>query len=299
MIDQASSPWQRTVALAGPAIFVLLWGTGFVGAKAGLQHSEPMTFLSLRFLIVAVLMAAIARAAGIPWPRAPGEIGHLAVLGLLMQFAYFGGCWLSIHWGVGAGISAVICALQPVMTAVLAGPLLGERVSARQWLGLGLGLIGVALVVSHKLGEGLGTPAAMAMSFVGAIGVTAGTLYQKRFCPTIDPRTGSAIQFIVAGLATGLVGLATETGGIDWHPEFFGALLYTSVFVSLISVTLLTLMIRQSEATRVASLFFLMPPAAAVVAYFYFGETITGLALVGMGVAVAGVALAVWRPASA
>lgn len=284
--------------LAGPAVFVLLWSTGFVGAKAGLRHAEPMTFLSLRFLIAAVLMAAIARAAAVPWPRVPGEIGHLAMLGLLMQFACFGGVWLSMYWGVGAGISAVICALQPVLTAVLAGPLLGERVSVRQWLGLALGLVGVALVVSHKLAEGLGTPAGMAMSVLGLLGITAGTLYQKRFCPTIDPRTGSTIQFIVAGLATGLVGLATETSGIDWHPEFFGALLYTSVFVSLISVTLLTLMIRQGEATRVASLFFLTPPAAAVIAYFYFGETITGPALIGMAVAVVGVALAVWRPAS-
>lgn len=258
-----------------------------------------MTFLSLRFLIVTIAMAAIARAMAAPWPRAPGEVAHIAVAGLLMQFTYFAGCWYSMAWGVGAGVSAVICALQPVLIAILAGPFLGERVTARQWLGLTLGVIGVTAVVWDKLAQGLGTPAAMAMSVLGLVGITAGTLYQKRFCPAIDPRSGGVIQFIASGLAAGGLALLTEPGRIDWTPEFLGALAHISILISLVSLSLLILMIREGEATRVASLFFLMPATAALMAYFYFGETIAGLALIGMGVAVVGVALAVWRPASA
>jgi drug/metabolite transporter (DMT)-like permease len=284
--------------MAAPLAFVVLWSSGFIGAKAGLQHAEPMPFLALRFLISTVLMGGIAVAMAAPWPRRPVDIAHISVAGLLLQFTYFSGCWYSMSAGVGAGASAVICALQPVLTAVLAGPLLGERVTGRQWAGLAFGLGGVALVVSDKLEAGLGTPLGMAMSGVGLVGATLGLLYQKRFCPAMDPRSGNVIQFIASGIVAALLGLALGESRIDWTAEFLGALSYTSIFTSLVSLTLLAMMIRHGEATRVSTMFFLMPLSASVISYFYFGETITGLALVGMAIVIVGVVLAAGRPAA-
>ncbi|MBM3600058.1 MAG: DMT family transporter [Alphaproteobacteria bacterium] len=293
MSETARTADARWAVVAAPAAFVVLWSSGFIGAKAGLQHAEPMPFLALRFAVSTALMAAIAWAMAAPWPRRPAEIGHIAVAGLLMQFVYFTGCWYSMSAGVGAGTSAVICALQPVVTAVLAGPVLGERVARRQWLGLVLGIAGVAMVVSNKLEAGLGTPIGMAMSGVALLGITLGLLYQKRFCPAMDPRSGNVIQFIASGIVAALLGLALGESRIEWTGEFLGALGYTSVFTSLVSLTLLAVMIRRGEATRVTTMFFLMPLSASVISYFYFGETITGFALVGMVVVVVGVVLAV------
>jgi drug/metabolite transporter (DMT)-like permease len=188
----------RGAPAAIPALFVLLWSSGFIAAKIGLAHAEALTFLGLRYALVTLLMLAVAVATRAPWPTSWREVGHIAVVAVMLQVLYFGGVWLALGYGIGADVAALIVCLQPVLTAAVAGPLLGERVSRRQWLGLVLGLAGVALVVNQKLALGLGTVEGMAWAFMGLLGITFGTLYQKKFCAHMDPRSGSAIQFMVA-----------------------------------------------------------------------------------------------------
>ena len=187
----AQSTSQQDVTLVViPAAFVLLWSTGFIAAKVGLGHAETLTFLGLRYVVVALLTAAVAFAMRAPWPDSWLEIGHIAIAGALLQALYFGGVWLAMGMGVAAGVAALIVCMQPILTAVVVGPLLGERVSPRQWHGLVLGFSGVALVVARKLALGLGTVEGMIWAFVGLLGITAGTLYQKKYCADMDPRTG-------------------------------------------------------------------------------------------------------------
>ena len=276
---------------AVPALFVLLWSSGFIAAKAGLAHAETLTFLSLRYALVTLLMAGLALAMGAPWPKSWRDTAHIAVAGAMLQAIYFGGVWLAMGNGVGAGIAALIVSLQPVITAALVGPLLGERVSRRQWLGLALGIAGVALVVARRLSLGFGTYEGMAWAFVGLLGITFGTLYQKKYCAQMDPRTGSAVQFLVAALLIAPLALIFEDGVIHWTPAFVASLAYVAVFLSLISMMLLTLMIRRGEASRVTSLFFLVPPGAALLGYLVLDEPVGPVALAGMAVAAIGVAL--------
>lgn len=274
-----------------PAVFVLLWSSGFVAAKVGLAHADALTFLTLRYALVSVLMGLVSLVLGAPWPTSWRRVGHIAVAGVMLQVVYFAGAWLSMGKGVGAGMSALIVSMQPILTAVLVGPLLGERITARQWLGLLLGAAGVALVVANKLDLGLGTAEGMGWSFVALLGITFGTLYQKKFCADMDARTGLTIQFTVATFLLLPLALAFEEGRIDWVPELLIALAYVVVFLSLISISLLTIMIRRGEASRMTSLFFLVPPCATVIAYLVLDEPVGGLSLAGMAVAVIGVAL--------
>lgn len=282
----------RSLAFAAmPGVFVFLWSTGFIGAKFGLPYVEPLTFLALRFAIVLGLLLALIAATGAPWPRDPRQIAHIAVAGMLVHATYLGGVFASISQGVDAGVSALIVGVQPVLTALLAGPLLGERVTARQWAGLALGTAGVGLVVWRKLGLGEGTPLGMACSVVGLIGITAGTLYQKRFCASMDLRTGSLIQFAASLALLAPLALLLETNGIRWSGEFVFAMFWMTVVMSLGAITLLMLLIRRGEASRVASLFFLVPPTTALLAWPLFGETLSPVGLLGMALAAAGVAL--------
>ncbi len=281
------------MSIAIPTLFVLLWSSGFIAAKVGLSDSGPLTFLSLRFALVTILMLIVALAMRAPWPGSWREVGHLAVLGVLMQVVYFGAAWISMSRGVGAGTAALIVSMQPVLTAIVAGRVLGERVGPRQWLGLATGFVGVVLVVSQKLSLGLGSPAGMLWSFISLLGITAGTLYQKRFCPTMDPRTGGLVQFITATAMLMPLALLLEDCAISWSLEFIGALFYVVFFLSLISVTLLTVMIKRGQASRMTSMFFLVPPLTAVLAWIVLGETMSGLAVVGLVCAAIGVALVV------
>ncbi len=281
------------VSAAVPALFVVLWSTGFVAAKTGLEDSGPLTFLTLRFALVTLLMLGVVLVMRPPWPTTWREVAHLAALGLLMQAVYFGGAWISMASGVGAGTTALIVSMQPILTAVVAGPLLGERIGRRQWLGLAIGFAGVALVVERKLDAGLGTPAGMAWSFVALFGITASALYQKRFCPGMDPRTGGLVQFVAATAILTPLALLFEDGPPAWTLSFVASLLYVAVFLSLISTALLTVMIQRGQASRTTSLFFLVPPLAAVFAWIVLGETMSWMAVGGLACAVAGVALVV------
>jgi drug/metabolite transporter (DMT)-like permease len=277
-----------------PLLFVVLWSTGFIGAKLGLPDCEPLTLLSLRYAAVLLLMGAFALFTRAPWPTSPAQWGHIGVSGLLVHAIYLGGVFTAIRLGLPAGVTALVVGLQPVLTAFGAGLFLRERVRATQWAGLALGLAGVVLVVAHKV-AGSGGPAAATLlvpAVVALVGITAGTLYQKRFCPSFDLRSGSVIQFLPCLVATSLVAWRTETMVVHWTPAFMFALGWLVLVLSLGAVSLLNMLIRSGSAVNVASLFYLTPPTTALIAWAMFGETLTGLALAGMGLAVLGVWLA-------
>jgi drug/metabolite transporter (DMT)-like permease len=285
----------RLINLA-PLLFVLLWSTGFIGAKFGLPYAEPLSFLSTRYVLVIALMAALAIAMRAPWPKDWRQAAHIGVTGLLVHATYLGGVFVAIHRGLPAGVTALVVGMQPLLTALGAGWLLGERVTPRQWAGLALGFVGVTLVVSNKVTVASGASADLGWMLAPALtalaGITCGTLYQKRYCPSFDLRTGSVIQFIPSLLVTVLFASRTETMHIDWSGEFVFALLWLVVVLSLGAISLLNLLIRSGSAVNVASLFYLTPPTTALMAWLLFGETLTGLALAGMVVAVSGVWLA-------
>lgn len=278
-----------------PIFFVFLWSTGFVVAKFGLPYSPPLTFILLRCaLVVAVLVPWIVLTR-IAWPK--GSILHLAVAGLLLQAGYLAGVWCAIKIGMPAGLSALIVGMQPILTAA-AAPLIGETVRRRQWYGLALGLAGVALVVYSKLNLAGLTPLAIGYCLFALVSITAGTMYQRRFCPSFDLRTGTAIQFgatvaVILPLAIWLEHLDPAFSTVKWTPEFVGALLWSVFALSIGAIFLLFKLIRRSEATSVTSLMYLTPPTTAIMAYFVFGESLGIAGVVGMLVAVAGVALVV------
>ena len=276
-----------------PALFVLLWSTGFIGAKLGLPYSEPLTFLALRMAIVVALLfvlAAIGRAA---WPRDAATVGHNAVAGLLVHGGYLGGVFSAIHLGLSAGLVALIVGLQPLLTAVAAGLWLKERLTAVQWLGFALGLVGVVLVVWGKLVVTALSPVALGQAVLALISITAGTLYQKRFGGGLDFRTGGVIQYAAAGLALGALAWGTETMQVRWTGQFVFALLWLCLVLSVGAVSLLYFLIKHGEASQVSSLFYLTPPITALMAYALFGETLTLMAVAGMALAAVAVAMVV------
>ncbi|NIA71037.1 DMT family transporter [Pelagibius litoralis] len=284
----------KTWGLAGlsaAGLFVLLWSTGFIGAKLGLPHAEPLTFLALRFAIAAVLLCLLAVATRAPWPKGWRSFAHLAVAGLLLHGLYLGGVFAGIDAGVEAGVAALIVGIQPVLVAALAGALLGERVIPRQWLGLILALGGVTLVVWRKLGAGLGTAEGVGLCLLALLGITAATLYQKRFCAEMDLRSGSVVQYVAAAIGCGVFSLIFEEQVITWSGEFIFAMAWLVLVLSLGAVSLLYWLIKRGEAARVSSLFFLAPPVTALIAWPLFGETFGLLALTGMLMTVLGVAL--------
>jgi drug/metabolite transporter (DMT)-like permease len=287
IVARAQSAWLGAM----PGVFVLLWSTGFIGGKLGIPYAPPLTFLALRFVIVAILLLLVSFATRAPWPSRWSEIGHTAVAGLLVHGVYLGGVFASLAHGVQAGVSALIVGIQPLLVAAVAGPLLGERVTRLQWFGLVLGLIGIGFVVSDKLSLGLGTPLGMALSVLALIGMTLGTVYQKRFCQHMDLRTGNVIQFAATAGVVLVLAAIFETMQIRWTAPFVFALGWLCLVLSLGAITLLYLLIRRGAAAKVASLFYMVPPVTAVMAYFLFGETLSPLALFGMAVTVTGVAL--------
>ncbi|MDB5366507.1 MAG: peptide transporter ATP-binding protein, partial [Rhodospirillales bacterium] len=211
---------------------MLLWSTGFIGAKLGLPDAGPFTFLVVRFVIAAALLALVAVATGASWPRRRRELVPLAVSGLLVHAVYLGGVFAAISVGVQAGVVALIAGLQPVLVAIVAGPLLGERLQPRQWFGLVCGLVGVLIVVSHKLALGLGTPLGMLLAVVALIGISAGTVYQKRFCAGMDLRSGAVVQFTAAAIGLAPFAQALEGWSMRATPSFLFALAWLVLVLS-------------------------------------------------------------------
>jgi drug/metabolite transporter (DMT)-like permease len=273
-----------------PFLFVLLWSTGFLGAKFGLPHAAPLAFLLVRYLLVIALMTSLALALRAPWPRDARQWFHIGVSGLLVHGLYLSGVFIAIGEGLPAGVASLVVGMQPLLTATLAGRLLGEAVLSRQWVGLLLGFAGVTLVVWNKLGAGFGLDA-LWPAVAALIGITAGTLYQKRFCPHFDWRTGSIAQFLPTAFVTAAIVWTQDSFRIDWTGEFVFALGWLVLVLSVGAISLLNWLIRHGSAVNVASLFYLTPPTTALLAWLLFGETLTGLALAGMALAVWGVYL--------
>ena len=279
--------------LAFPVLFVLLWSTGFIAAKYGLPYAPPLTFLLYRFALVAVLMTAVALATGASWPQSMAEAGHVAVAAWLVHGLYLGGVFVALAGGMPAGTSAMLVGLQPILTVLIARGWLGEPVSPRQWAGLVLGLAGVWLVVRHKVSFS-GDFAGLLPSALALLGISVGTLYQKRYCTRVDLRSGAVIQFAACALLYLPLVLAFEGAPVRWTPDFLFALGWSVVVLSVGAISLLYWLLRHGAAASVARLFYLVPPVTAVLAWLMFGETLDALAIAGM--AAIAVAVAMSRP---
>jgi drug/metabolite transporter (DMT)-like permease len=273
---------------AAPLTFVLLWSTGFISAKYGMPYAEPLTFLFARMGLVVLVLAAIVAVMRVPLPGAR-DAWHSLVTGFLVQTLYLGGVFVALSQGVPAGISALLPGLQPILTATLASRFLGERVNLVQWGGLALGLIGVPLVLNDRNVAMSGTTLGWFASVLSLIGITLGTLYQKRYGGAIDWRSGNLVQFAGSAAVFGIACYAIETRPIDWTPQFMLALGWSVIVLSVLTIALMYWLIRRIPASRVASLFYLVPAVTAVIAWLMFGETLNELAIAGMVLCAAGV----------
>ena len=283
------------MARAMPWVFVLIWSTGFVVARLGMPHAPPLGFLAIRYALSVLCFALWIGLAHATWPRDRRQWLHLAVTGILMHGGYLGGVWSAIKAGIGAGTVSLLVGLQPVLTAIwltrveAAGH---AKVSGVQWLGLALGLGGLALVVSDKLGVGEVTPWNLTLAILALFSITIGTLYQKRHVAPCDVRTANAIQLIAALVVT-LPFAMLETEAIVWHHEMIVAMAWSVLVLTLGGSSLLYLLIQRGAATQVTSLMYLVPPCTALMAWVLFGEAFTLVMLIGMMLTVGGVALVV------
>ncbi|NDV52622.1 DMT family transporter [Salipiger sp. PrR003] len=277
--------------LAASALFVFLWSTGFIGAKYGLPHAEPMTFVALRFGIVTGLVILWAFATRAKWP-APRLALHAALIGILMHAGFMGTTFVAISRGVEAGTAALIAALQPILSALLAWPLLGEKTRPRQWVGLCLGLVGVLLVVGNKLTTGLGSASGYGLCVVALGSLSFGTIWQKKVGARIPVASGYVIQYVAATTVTLGLALTFETMRIEWSLDFVLALTWLILAISIGAIVLLYRMLRTGAAARVSSLFFLTPASTALIGWAMFGEQLSAMSLVGVAIAGAGVFIA-------
>jgi drug/metabolite transporter (DMT)-like permease len=284
---------QLTIA-AAPGLFVILWASGFIGAKLGLPYAEPLTFLFLRMFGAVLLLCVVALYARPKWPDRNGVLDSCAI-GVFMHALYLGGVYISIGNGLPAALSALIVGLQPLLTSTIANRLLGERVVARQWGGLVLGIAGVYLVVQDKATTAGAKPVAWVASIVALLSITFGTIYQKRFGSGIDWRPGMLIQYAAAGILFALGAMAFETRIVHWTPEFLFALSWLILVLSIGAIWLLYFLISRAAATRVVSLFYLTPPVTALMAWALFNERLALATLVGMVLCVTAVFLVSWR----
>lgn len=278
-----------------PLLFVLIWSTGFIVAKFGLPYAPPLTFLLLRYAGVLIILLPALYVVRAPWPK--GITLHIAIAGILVQAGYLSGVWCAIKLGMPAGLSALIVGLQPLLTGISAR-LVGEPVLPRQWLGLILGLTGVAMVVGAKLSlNGVSVQTVM-LCVLALISITAGTMYQKRFCPRFDLRSGATIQFAASLILTlpfaiWLENMNLSFDTVQWTPRFISALLWSILALSIGAMFLLYTLIRKNAATHVSSLMYLTPPVTALLAWVLFSESLTLTGLTGMLLAAAGVAFVV------
>jgi drug/metabolite transporter (DMT)-like permease len=280
----------RLAIVTAPALFVLLWSTGFIGARYGMPYIEPLTFLAVRMGFAVVIMAAIALLAGARRPNA-NEIGHSLVAGSLVHGLTLGGVFTAISQGVPAGISALILGLQPIVTSIIANRFMGEKITRLQGVGLALGLVGVLLVLHDRNIVLAGSALGWVASFLSLIGITLGTLYQKGYCGGIDWRAGNLVQYVGAGILFTLGAFAFETRDIHWTGELIFALAWLVLVLSIAAVALMYWLIRRSAATGFASLFYLVPAVTACLAYILFGERLDTLSILGMVICAGGVVL--------
>ncbi|MDP8920856.1 MAG: DMT family transporter [Pseudomonadota bacterium] len=279
-------------ARLAPPLFVLIWATGFIVARFVAPYAEPLTFLVVRYALATLVLAVIVTAARVPWPRNWHDWRNALVAGILLHGLYLGGVFWSVKHGLPAGISALVAGLQPLATGLLAGPLLGERVSPRRWAGIGIGFLGAALVVAPKLGDGGVPPLALVVCLLGMLSITFGTIWQKRTGSTLDLRVNATIQYIGAAVVTLPMMLLLEEGRMDLTLPLLGALAWAVFGLSIGAIGLLLFLIRRGAVVGVATLLYLVPPVAALMAFGLFGETLSPIQLAGMALAALGVAVA-------
>ncbi|MEY4653302.1 MAG: hypothetical protein RI884_1883 [Pseudomonadota bacterium] len=299
-MSEASSTQARLVQ-AMPAVFVLIWSTGFIVARYGMPHAPPFTFLAFRYVLSVACFVVWALAARAVWPSDRRQMWHLGVTGVLMHAGYLGGVWAAVKLGMGAGLSALLVGLQPVLTGLWLSALGGE-VTRRQWTGLVLGLGGLVLVVWQKLGLGEVNGANLAFAVTALVSITAGTLYQKRFVQPCDVRTANLVQLAAAFVVTLPLALM-ETESPRWftasgalNTELAGAMAWSVLGMTLGGSSLLYLLIQRGAATRVTSLMYLVPPTTALMAWVLFDEPITALTVAGVALTALGVSVVVRSP---
>jgi drug/metabolite transporter (DMT)-like permease len=291
MPEQQNQAWLRVM----PWVFVLIWSTGFIVARYGMPNSPPFTFLLWRYVFSIVCFVLWVKWARVPWPQGRAQWCHLAVTGVLMHAGYLGGVWAAVKVGMGAGLTALIVSLQPVLTAIWLSAR-GGHVSRRQWQGLGLGFVGLAMVVSRKLEGGIEvTPWSLTMITLALASITTGTLYQKRFVQPCDVRSANAVQLMAAYVVTlPLAWLETEPA--LWNAEMSLAMVWAVLVLTLGGSSLFYMLIQRGAAAAVTSLLYLVPPTTAVMAWVLFSEPITLVTLAGIAVTAAGVSLVVRPP---
>ena len=286
-----STPRQDLLVRAMPAVFVLIWSTGFIVARYGMPHAPPMKFLAVRFILSVACFGVWILLSRAAWPTRRSQVLHLAVTGTLMHAGYLGGVWAAVKLGMGAGLAALLVGLQPVLTAVWISAQ-GGRVTSRQWAGLALGLVGLGLVVWQKLGLGEIHAANLLLALGALLSITVGTLYQKRFVAPCDVRTASFIQLAAAFVVATPLALM-EAESIRFNGEFAGAMAWSVLALTLGGSSLLYLLIQRGAATAVTSLLYLVPPTTAGMAWLLFGEPITLLTLAGVVLTAIGVSMVV------
>lgn len=283
----AGSAWVRAM----PAVFVLIWSTGFVVARLGMPHAPPFSFLAWRYALSALLFVAWVALGRAAWPQGKAQWGHLAVTGTLMHAGYLGGVWAAVKLGLGAGTTALIVGLQPLLTAMWMsrqGP--QHRVSAQQWLGLALGLAGLLLVVLQRLSQGQASATNVALAVLALFSITAGTLYQKRWVAPCDVRSAATVQLSAAFIVTLPLALL-EHEAMRWNGELLAAMSWSVLALTLGGSSLLYLLIQRGAATRVTSLMYLVPPCTALLAWLLFAEPVGVTVLLGMVLTALGVGL--------
>jgi drug/metabolite transporter (DMT)-like permease len=274
--------------------FVAVWGAGYVATKIGLQYAPPFTFLSLRFAFGLLCLAPVVLLWKPRWPKSAKEFGHLVVAGLLMHAVQLGGSHYAQYLGMSAGVAALIIACQPLVTAVIVSGWMNEKLQRRQWVGVILGLAGVALVVWHKIDIREVTLGSLAGTLIALAGVSAATLYQRRFSPKADLKAAAVVQFAASLVVLAPLALAVEGFPLSGSWELWLAIVFLVIFASILGVSVLNYLMRQGEATRVAGMMYLPPVFAVVLEAALFGLVPSGLALAGIAVTCAGVAMTVW-----
>jgi drug/metabolite transporter (DMT)-like permease len=273
--------------------FVLIWASGFIVARWAAPHADPLTFLVYRYVLSIAVFVAASFAIGVPWPRDFGAWRDALVAGMLIHGVYLGGVFWAIFHGMPAGVTALVTGLHPLLTAALAIPLLHERVTARQWVGIAVGFVGVSLVVAPALGAVHAVPLlALLAAFIATLGFALGTVWQKRSEPKMDLRVNAAIQFIGALLLTAPIAWCLEDGRFDATAAAFGALAWAVLVLSVGGISLLLFLLKRGAASRVAPLLYVSPPVAALLAWLLFGEALTALQLAGAALAIAGALMA-------
>jgi len=283
-----AAAWLRLM----PAVFVLIWSTGFIVARYGMPYAPPLKFLVVRYALSVLCFGLWVAATRVAWPVRRAQWLHLAVTGILMQAGYLGGVWAAVKAGMGSGLVALLVGLQPVLTALWMS-MHGGAITKRQWTGLLLGFAGLVLVVSRKLGQGGEVNAlTMGLAVFALLSITAGTLYQKRFVAPCDVRSASAVQ-LAAALVVTLPFALFESGAIIWNAAVIGSMAWSVLALSLGGASLLYMLIQRGTATAVTSLLYLVPPCTAVMAWLLFDEPITLVTLAGISLTAVGVSLVV------